>query len=106
LTQIDGTKFRQWYEQRYRVTLDNPTLQAAAIKGDKHRKRHEGAFVVDSEGNATLKMEPKIRDQLRQGRILACISSRPGQSGRADGYILEGVELEFYLKQMAKKKSS
>lgn len=27
------------------------------------------------------------------------------QSGRCDGYILEGKELEFYQKQLAKKKS-
>ncbi len=26
------------------------------------------------------------------------------QCGRADGYILEGKELEFYLKKMQKKK--
>ena len=30
---------------------------------------------------------------------LACVSSRPGQSGRCDGYILEGKELEFYSNQ-------
>lgn len=36
--------------------------------------------------------------------ILACISSRPGQSGRADGYILEGKELEFYMKRIKSKK--
>lgn len=28
-----------------------------------------------------------------------------GQSGRCDGYILEGKELEFYQKMLAKKKS-
>jgi small subunit ribosomal protein S8e len=32
------------------------------------------------------------------------IASRPGQSGRVDGYILEGKELEFYIKKMEKKK--
>ena len=35
---------------------------------------------------------------------LACVSSRPGQSGRCDGYILEGRELEFYLKKLKSKK--
>jgi hypothetical protein len=35
----------------------------------------------------------------------ACISSRPGQSGRCDGYILEGKELEFYIKKIRAKKS-
>lgn len=35
----------------------------------------------------------------------AAISSRPGQCGRADGYILEGKELEFYVKKIKSKKS-
>jgi small subunit ribosomal protein S8e len=34
----------------------------------------------------------------------AVISSRPGQSGRADGYVLEGKELEFYLRKLKSKK--
>ena len=34
----------------------------------------------------------------------AFISSRPGQSGRCDGYILEGKELEFYLRKLRSKK--
>ena len=38
------------------------------------------------------------------GRLLAAISSRPGQSGRADGYILEGPELTFYRKKLRNKK--
>lgn len=37
--------------------------------------------------------------------ILASISSRPGQCGRVDGYILEGKELEFYVKKIKSKKS-
>ena len=35
---------------------------------------------------------------------IAIISSRPGQCGRADGYILEGKELEFYVKKIKAKK--
>ena len=60
---------------------------------------------------------------VKSGRLYARISSRPGQSGRCDGcvrltclqqscvsltarcrYILEGRELEFYVKKMQKKK--
>ena len=37
-------------------------------------------------------------DQLGPG--LALITSRPGQTGRADGYVLQGSELAFYLKRM------
>ena len=48
-------------------------------------------------------LENLLVEQFKTGRLLACISSRPGQSGRADGYILEGTELEFYKKKMMKK---
>jgi len=36
--------------------------------------------------------------------LLAVISSRAGQCGRADGYVLEGKELEFYRRKIAEKK--
>ena len=35
----------------------------------------------------------------------ACVASRPGQSGRCDGYILEGKELEFYQRKLKSKKA-
>jgi hypothetical protein len=40
------------------------------------------------------KIDPLIETQFGAGRLYAVISSRPGQSGRADGYVLEGKELE------------
>lgn len=33
------------------------------------------------------KLDPHIEEQFGGGRLLACISSRPGQCGRADGYV-------------------
>ena len=50
-------------------------------------------------------IDPVVGEQFKSGRLLAYISSRPGQVGRADGYILEGTELEFYKKKLEKKKS-
>ena len=47
-----------------------------------------------------------MEDQFMTGRVLAAISSRPGQSGRADGYILEGKELEFYLRKIKARKGN
>jgi len=32
------------------------------------------------------KLDAHIEEQFGGGRLLACISSRPGQCGRADGY--------------------
>lgn len=51
-------------------------------------------------------LDPALDDAFSSGRLLACISSRPGQSGRCDGYILEGAELDFYSKQLKKKKGA
>ncbi len=45
-----------------------------------------------------------LDQQFAGGRLLAAISSRPGQCGRADGYILEGKELEFYQRRLLKRK--
>merc|ERR1712032_142975 len=50
------------------------------------------------------KIEQKVADLFNSNQLYACISSRPGQSGRLDGYILEGRELDFYIKKLEKKK--
>jgi small subunit ribosomal protein S8e len=50
------------------------------------------------------KVEQHVDEQFLTGRLLACVASRPGQSGRCDGYILEGRELEFYQKKLKSKK--
>jgi small subunit ribosomal protein S8e len=106
--QIDATPFRQWYETHYAT--------AVGIKDKKEREARKAAL---SEGVAakskkvqkkfakrlaTRELDVNLADQFNRGRLLAVISSRPGQSGRADGYVLEGPELEFYLKKLSHKK--
>jgi len=54
--------------------------------------------------NKTRVLEPALAEQFKTGRLYARLTSRPGQSGRADGYILEGEELAFYHKKMSMKK--
>jgi len=54
--------------------------------------------------NSQRVLEPGLGDQFKTGRLYAKITSRPGQSGRCDGYILESDELAFYLKKMNLKK--
>jgi small subunit ribosomal protein S8e len=49
------------------------------------------------------KLDPKLEEQLSNGRLYAAIASRPGQVGKADGYILEGKELDFVSKKLAAK---
>lgn len=48
------------------------------------------------------KIENAVEKQFEAGRLYAAVSSRPGQSGRCDGYILEGEELAFYQRLLRK----
>lgn len=57
---------------------------------------------ISARRNAHPVLDPLLSDQFSSGRLYACISSRPGQCGRADGYILEGEELAFYLRKLKK----
>ena len=52
---------------------------------------------------AHTRIEASIQAGVQKGQLLACISSRPGQCGRADGYLLEGKEYEFYARKIEKK---
>merc|ERR1712174_113561 len=65
----------------------------------------KSAIVKLDARQAGRKLDSVLDEQFSTGRIYAKISSRPGQCGRCDGYILEGKELEFYMKKMQKKKS-
>ena len=46
----------------------------------------------------------KNEEQFGSSRLLACISSHPGQCGGADEYILEDKKLEFYTRKIKRKK--
>lgn len=52
------------------------------------------------------KIDPLLESQFGAGRLYAAISSRPGQSGRSDGYILEGKELEVRARALQPTRSS
>jgi small subunit ribosomal protein S8e len=96
---IDATPFRTWYEQRYHESLSKVKSEEMSKepnekrmkKIEKRRQNHE--------------IDPLLKEQFMTGKLLANLSSRPGQVGRADGYILEGPELAFYLRKIAAKKS-
>ena len=101
---IDSHPFSTWYEARYGVKMsDKKGAKAEAVETEKKSK------------HATRKMRERVQkhkaigrdlnDQFAGNRLLACITSRPGQCGRADGYILEGEELAFYTRQLNQKKS-
>lgn len=47
----------------------------------------------------------RLNRALIQWFFVACVASRPGQCGRSDGYVLEGKELEFYLRKIKSKRA-
>lgn len=102
IVQIDATPFKQWYEKHYGVTLGK------AKEGEEAAKEAAAAEAKLSQAvrvrQQTRKLEPALEAAFKTGRLLARVSSRPGQVGRADGYILEGEELAFYSRKLAEKK--
>jgi small subunit ribosomal protein S8e len=75
------------------------------VQEDKSKKDlSKKAIEKFAKRNSQRLLEPNLGDQFKTGRLYAKISSRPGQSGRCDGYILEGEELAFYLKKINLKK--
>jgi len=104
IVQIDAAPFRQWYEAHYGLPLGKKRGQkaqeaAAAAEATPKSKSVERKLTARQ---STAKVDSALESQFAAGRLLACVSSRPGQSGRVDGYILEGEELIFYQRALKK----
>nr|CCA22399.1 40S ribosomal protein S82 putative [Albugo laibachii Nc14] len=104
IVSIDATPFRQWYETHYGVKIGQKKNAETTEKVEQEKKSDHVMRKLAQRQRGRI-FDPKLDEQFTSGRILACVSSRPGQSGRADGYILEGKELEFYQRKLATKKS-
>jgi len=85
-------------QRRFKAMEIKKAIESGVRKPSKSLRRKL------NQRNKSRIIEQALKDQFNTGRILARISSRPGQSGRADGYILEGEELTFYLRKIEKKK--
>merc|ERR1712215_477057 len=106
IVQIDALPFRQWYEAHYAIPLGRKkgvrlSEEEEAVLSKKRSKKTQKKY---EERKKTHQVEAALEEQFGAGRLLAAISSRPGQSGHSDGYILEGKELEFYLRKLKSKK--
>lgn len=103
VVKIDATPFRTWYLTHYDIELNKKKIEESE-KLRSEAKHGETWTKKIADRAKTANADKKVLDQFTSGKLLACISSRPGQSGRADGYILEGSELEFYLKKIERRK--
>jgi small subunit ribosomal protein S8e len=103
---IDSTPFRQWYESYYATALGRKKGQKLTEEEDQVINGKK-SFITGRKYEARKKnsaVAQNIVEQFQQGRLMARIASRPGQVGRADGYILEGKELDFYVRKLKAKK--
>ncbi|KAF1963056.1 40S ribosomal protein S8-B [Byssothecium circinans] len=102
VVQIDAAPFRQWYEAHYGATLGRKKQVKGAEKEEDKKKSNSVAKKQADRLKASGKVENAIEKQFEAGRLFAVVASRPGQSGRVDGYILEGEELSFYQRLLRK----
>ncbi|CAE7323967.1 RPS8, partial [Symbiodinium microadriaticum] len=99
VVQIDAHPFMQWYQKKYGMDLGKKKKggekkEEKKEEAEEHKSRH--VIAKQKARAANQKLDLNLEEQFQSGRLLACIASRPGQCGRADGYVLEGEELSFY----------
>ncbi|EME48610.1 hypothetical protein DOTSEDRAFT_67596 [Dothistroma septosporum NZE10] len=101
VVQVDAAPFRQWYEAHYGTPLGR-RRQRADQKEEEVKKSKSVEKKQTERTKTSGKVEAAIERQFEAGRLYAVVASRPGQSGRVDGYILEGEELAFYQRALRK----
>eukprot|EP00827_Trimyema_finlayi_P002219 TRINITY_DN2071_c0_g1_i4.p3 TRINITY_DN2071_c0_g1~~TRINITY_DN2071_c0_g1_i4.p3 ORF type:complete len:106 (+),score=49.09 TRINITY_DN2071_c0_g1_i4:72-389(+) len=98
-------RFKAWYKQHYGLEFGKKATKGKEQTVEEVKKSKHLTKKIQKRAKES-KIDPNLEKQMGIGKsILACISSRPGQCGRCDGYILEGKELEFYLKKIEQRKA-
>merc|ERR1711991_484930 len=110
---VEAAPFIDWYKGYYGVSLGKggdsaPAADTAKDSGKAKpvaaKKDTDVTDAVRADRAKDQVIDPQVAEQLKAGRVLAKVSSRPGQTGVCDGYILEGDELHFYKRKLQKKK--
>ena len=96
VVQIDANPFRQWYEAHYGQSLGRRRQQQKGAAEEETKKSKAVQNKQEERFKTMGKVEPALERQFEASRLYAVVASRPGQSGRCDGYVLEGEELAFY----------
>lgn len=97
---MDAAPFRQWFEAHYGQKLGR--RREKKEEEDKAKKSKSVEKKQADRVQKTAKVDPALERQFEAGRLYAVVASRPGQSGRVDGYVLEGEELAFYQRAIRK----
>ena len=96
VVQIDANPFRQWWEAHYGQSLGRRRQQKQQQPEEEVKKSKSVEAKQAERFKKFGKVEPALERQFEASRLYAVVASRPGQSGRCDGYVLEGEELAFY----------
>ncbi|KAK8803216.1 hypothetical protein WA158_000910 [Blastocystis sp. Blastoise] len=94
---IDALPFKQWFEKHYGVTFDTKSSFVVNAKTTEGKCKATARKYL--ERRHSIHIPKELMEQIASGRVLAAISSRPGQSGRADG-----EELNFYKRKISLKR--
>lgn len=70
-----------------------------AVQNDNNLFPDIGTSVLLTE-SSTSDLKEQLNKFLDNGELLARVTTRPGQTGKCDGYILEGEELETVLQKI------
>jgi len=98
---IDAHPFKEWYESHYGLKIGlKKSAPSATDDASKKSERVQRKIAARQKDRS---LEQPLDHQFASGRLLAKVTSRPGQCGRCDGVVLEGPELAFYQKMMARK---
>lgn len=98
---IDSGPFKSYYASHYGAVLG---AKGKGESADTSGKSNKVQRKLTSREKGKIQNASQFFDQFVSGRVLACVSSRPGQSGRCDGYLLEGKELDFYIRKLKERK--
>ncbi|CAN4102167.1 unnamed protein product [Withania somnifera] len=95
IVQVDAAPFKQWYLQHYGVDIgrkkkgaakkETTTEEGEAAASTEEAKKSNHVIRKIEQRQKDRKLETHLEEQFSSGRLYACISSRPGQCGRADG---------------------
>merc|ERR1711933_4580 len=99
IIKVDAKPFKLWYSSHYGTDLSttNDKKTRIIVKRSAHLEQK-----IESR-KMSHPLDSNLKTQFAKGKLYARITSRPGQSGRADGYILEGKELDDYFRKSKKK---
>lgn len=106
IVSVDPTPFKYYWYIHYDTEDNGKKVKLPELPDQERKKKLEEKKQKLSKQHPNKDQLDKLNhffELMNKGRLYACITSRPGQVGKADGYLLEGRELEFYIKKLEKK---